>query len=609
MASIKDIATTLVPSGTDATLIDELVKAFDDMANSRQTWLEERDEVLKFLNATDARETVCVTNDFDNSTTIPKLSHIYKNIKSNIIGHLFPSDNWLKWIAHTQASNTKETRETITNFVKGKAKASGLEDELERCAEDLLQCGICVGVTYYAREYVSAGMVTDSKISTYSGPKLRRVDPLKFYHDAAADSMDKATKAIQELYSYGDLRKMVDGNEDISITIEQFHEIMEPRKQAASLTMYQRSMLQRQLERAGFAGALDLASNDKVEMITMFGSFYDASTDTLYDNHKFVIADRRVLISVEPATKWHSTHGLHVGVWDYREGTLAPVGPLNNIVGLQYKIDKLENLRADIFDHIAHPATKEKGDVSVVGRRGAPGARYKIEEDGDISYLHPDVAALNADTQINFTMSIMEDVSCSPREAAGLRTPGEKTKFEVQLLDTGQNRLFRNHVKKFERTFVSPICNDYLTLSRNNMAAEEMEVFDNEIKAPMFTSVTPDMLEADGMLYAVGASITIERANLLQAISTVFNSGVSSIIAPHVSSLQLALALEDLIESSKYGIFKEFAAVFEAAKLEVAKATAQDEIAKINGSGGDMGDTDILPPPPESDMDEGSVNE
>ena len=39
------------------------------------------------------------------------------------------------------------------------------------------------------------------------------------------------------------------------------------------------------------------------------------------------------------------------------------MGPLDNLVGMQYRIDHLENLKADVFDQIAYPIIKIRGDV------------------------------------------------------------------------------------------------------------------------------------------------------------------------------------------------------------------------------------------------------
>jgi hypothetical protein len=52
----------------------------------------------------------------------------------------------------------------------------------------------------------------------------------------------------------------------------------------------------------------------------------------------------------------------HAG-WRERPDNLYAMGPLDNLVGMQYRIDHLENLKADVFDQIAYPILKIRGDV------------------------------------------------------------------------------------------------------------------------------------------------------------------------------------------------------------------------------------------------------
>ena len=44
--------------------------------------------------------------------------------------------------------------------------------------------------------------------------------------------------------------------------------------------------------------------------------------------------------------------------WRPRPDNLYAMGPLDNLVGMQYRIDHLENLKSDVFDQIAYPILK-----------------------------------------------------------------------------------------------------------------------------------------------------------------------------------------------------------------------------------------------------------
>ena len=94
------------------------------------------------------------------------------------------------------------------------------------------------------------------------------------------------------------------------------------------------------------------------------------------------------------------------------------MGPLDNLVGLQYRIDHLENLKADVFDQIAYPILKIKGG-DVEDFVFEPGARIYLGDEGDVGYMSPDTTALQADLQIQNLADTMEEMAGAPRQGYG----------------------------------------------------------------------------------------------------------------------------------------------------------------------------------------------
>jgi len=252
----------------------------------------------------------------------------------------------------------------------------------------------------------------------------------------------------------------------------------------------------------------------------------------------------------------NATQYLYYATPETRPDNLMGISPLARLVGMQYKLDKLENMRADIFDRIANPIIVEQGDVEFYGTRGAPGGRYVTDEQGNVRYLVPDTTILQADFQINNTMSIMEELAGSPRNASGFRTPGEKTKFEVQHLDNGGNRIFRDRTKSFEQTFLEPMLNDMVQLGRDNVMETDMvSTTSNEFHTEEFLAITRDTLAVSGHLRARGSTLFAEKANALQNIITLFNMPtIAQMIGQHVSKLKLAQTLEELGDFKEFGI-------------------------------------------------------
>jgi len=52
----------------------------------------------------------------------------------------------------------------------------------------------------------------------------------------------------------------------------------------------------------------------------------------------------------------------------------------------------------------------------------------------------------------------------------GFRSPGEKTKYEVQRLENASARIFQNKINQFEEQIVEPLLNAMLELARRNLA-------------------------------------------------------------------------------------------------------------------------------------------
>jgi hypothetical protein len=283
---------------------------------------------------------------------------------------------------------------------------------------------------------------------------------------------------------------------------------------------------------------------------------YSVETGEFLENHKITVIDRRMVIEKKAFGTANGTQYLYYATPETRPDNLMGISPLARLVGMQYKLDKLENMRADIFDRIANPIIVEQGDVEFYGVRGAPGGRYVTDEQGNVRYLVPDTTILNADFQINNVMAIMEELAGSPRNASGFRTPGEKTKFEVQHLDQGGNRIFRDRTKSFEQVFLEPMMNDMVQLARENISETDMvSTTSNEFNTEEFLAVSRDTLAVSGHLRARGSTMFAEKANALQNIVQLFSSPIAQLIGQHVSKLRLAQSLEEL------GDFKEFAII------------------------------------------------
>jgi hypothetical protein len=334
----------------------------------------------------------------------------------------------------------------------------------------------------------------------------------------------------------------------------------------------------------GFSSAQNYWTSDNVEVLTFFGDLYDVQSGEFMENAVVTIMDRSWVISKKSNPNWTTQPGIFHAGWRTRPDNLYAMGPLHNLVGMQYRIDHLENLKADVFDLIAYPIQKIKGMVEDYTYE--PGTKIICGEDGDVEFLNPPEAALNADVQILELERRMEELAGAPKEAMGIRTPGEKTKFEVQKLDNAASRIFQNKIEHFQKVFLEPLLNYMLAISRQNMSSTDVtRTLDSDVDAVIFSTITRDDIIANGALRPVGAQHFAEKANALQNLVTVSQSPAFADpqVLSHISAKKLAQVLIDLAGLEKYRLYSENIRVIESMETQQLAATA-GEAAEIQAA-------------------------
>jgi hypothetical protein len=263
------------------------------------------------------------------------------------------------------------------------------------------------------------------------------------------------------------------------------------------------------------------------------------------------------------------------------------MGPLDNLVGMQYRIDHLENLKADVFDQIAYPIQKIKGEVDDYDF--SPGSRIYVGEEGDVSYLVPDATALQADFQIRTLEDKMEEMAGAPRQAMGIRTPGEKTAFEVQQLQNSASRIFEHKAAHFERVFLEPALNAMLELSTRNLdMIDNIEIVDPNSGVTVFRQIKKEDISGNGKIVPMGARHFAEKARRVQSLSTLWQLKQNDpSVAAHLSGKKFAQILAE--ELNEPDLFGENIAVTEQMETQMsaqdheADAMQQMQIAADNG--------------------------
>lgn len=508
-------------------------------------------EVYKYIFATSTRDTTneTVTN-WSNTTHRPKMANIFDTLTINYDAALFPNDDWLTWEGGDQDSVLQEKRATIESYMRTKhrLRSSGFRNQMRALEADWVWTGNAFAQVDYVIEQIE-DVETGAFTTGYIGPKVTRLSPRDIVFIPTATDFRSAPKIIRKLFTIGELERIVQERPDQ----QYFKEILDNAKKTRShIRQFDQGDLLQDNELAfdGFGTTLEYFQSGLVEVFDFYGDMFIPELNEFKKNHVITIMDRWQVVRDEPINTWTGRpHIFHVG-WRERPGNLWAMGPLDNLVGLQYRMDHLENARADGFDQMLDPDLVFVGDVEDIMQVGGS-KHYYIAEGGSIGNLQPDTTVLNADFQIQELEDKMELYALAPREALGIRSPGEKTAFEVNQLATAASRAFEHKVLKFQE-FLEEIVNAELEVAVRNLdETDVIQVTDNDLGAEEFRTITKKDITANGRLVPVGARHFGRNAQLTQELAALQQGPLSDPeVAQHFSSVGLAKIYQELLQLS-----------------------------------------------------------
>lgn len=544
----------------------------------RNTWKAAKEEVRRYVYATDTTQTTNSQLPWKNKTTLPKLCHIRDNLYSNYTSVLFPQRKWLIWEANELDSASVQKRDSIVNYMAWAIEQPSFKHEIDKIILDYIDFGNCFATVEWIDERVIQPDGTTQ--SGYVGPGVRRVDPLSIVMNPTAESFGSSPKIIKSLVSKGEVKKYLDSlstDENRAEYEELFKYLMDIRRNASDMgagDWVQKDNLYRM---DGFTSFRDYLQSDYVEILTFYGDIYDDENDILLRNHVITVVDRHKLIGKKPNPSFFGVPPIYHSPWRKRQDNLWGMGPLDNLVGMQYRLDHIENMRADVVDLTTYPVQLITGFVE--DYLWQPGAKIYASDEGKVELIQPQVQVLNANFDLDRYQQEMEVIAGAPKEAMGFRTPGEKTKYEVQTLQNAASRVFQNKIKQFEEQIVEPILNAMLEMARRNLTgATVIKVFDDENKVSAFTSLTVEDITGIGRIRPIAARHFAEQANLIQNLTNLAGSGLWPMVQPHFSGIKLAKFFENAFDIGDYEIVMPYIALAEQADAQKFAGTLSEQV-------------------------------
>ncbi len=562
-----------------ATRLTERWIQWDTLRNVKKVDWE---EIRRYVYATDTTQTTNNQLPWKNKTTVPKLCQIRDNLYSNYTATLFPQRKWLNWEAGSKDADSKDKADAICNYIGWAIGQPSFKHELDKIILDYIDFGNCFATVEWLDQRVEQENKTQAG---YVGPVVRRISPLDIVMNPTTENFVQSPKIIRSILSMGEIRKLLDrlSNDENRESYEELYKYLKDIRFYART--FQGDWIQRDHLYAmdGFTSFRAYLLSEFVEVLTFYGDWYDYMNDEFEENRVIMVIDRHKLITNKPNPSFFGYPPIYHVPWRKKQDNLWGMGPLDNLIGMQYRMDHVENMKSDVFDLITYPVQKVKGFVE--DYTWQPGEKIFTSEEGDVEMVVPDVNALQANLEIQNLERLMEEMAGAPREAMGFRTPGEKTKYEVQRLENASARIFQNKIKQFEEQMLEPILNAMLELARRNLTgATTIRVFNDEFKMASFQALSVEDITGIGRIKPIAARHFAEQADLIQNLTNLTNSQLWPTVQPHFSGIKLAKIVEEIFNLAEYEVVLPFIALDEQAEGQKAVNALQEQVQTSNAT-------------------------
>lgn len=566
-----------IPSDNIANYIGSLWRGWSD---ERNVWLNRTTEVRQYLTAPDTTYTEVGSLPWKNKTCVPKLTQIYDNLLAQYVSALFPTD-WFAFQGNT--AKDQEKKSYTEAYLDAKLYQSGFKSlAREQLIPDWITYGVVCGGVHHVHEKTTS-VVDGEEVTKYYGAKGFRVSPYDYVIDPRASSFEESPFIHRRVITIPELKKEMETITNIKYEEDVINNLVGTR---GYIRDNEDSLKESNLTVDGFSSLREYFDSGYVEVLTYWGDFYDSSTDTMYYNQSIAVVDKMFILYNIANPMPNGKKPFSFSSWRPRPDNLYGQGALEQLVGMQYRIDHLENLKADVFDLIAHPPVVVTGDPTE-DFEWEPGSVYYAGTEGGVSVLAPNAAALQSDMYIDKYMLWMEENAGAPKQSAGHRTPGEKTAFEVGVLDSGGKKMFVEKVGHFEDTFLRSFLENFYVLTATNFNMNDIiRVFNDDVGAYQIVEVTKEQVLADGTFMPQGSKHYERKGRVLQEAQQVLGVVASNpALAQHLSGMDVLATIEREMGLERQDWFQEFKAIVDQLDGQAVAQMHQKELQQMTGEG------------------------
>lgn len=529
------------------------------------------EEARKFTYATDIDATSAADLPHKNRTHQPKLTQIADTLKSQYFEASLSMPDFFKFPPPLAVNSVVAT--SMEKWIRVKLEQKKFRETTGRqLINDYVDYGNCFVTVDYIVERDNQGRIK------YAGPSWNRVSPMNIVFNPRED-FTKSIKIEKKLFHISDIKEFPLTYPNSGFKEAVINKAIESRH-PEGLDDWVEVVKNRGINMDGYGGFDQYFKQDMAEVLIYRGDVFNPTTGETQRNRVVYIMDKAHVIRNEASQAPSGFDGIHHAGWRIRPDNTWAQGPLDNLVGMQYRIDHLENLKADVFDIIAQPVIFVKGDDVMEPTEGyRPGAVYYGGIESDVRMLVPDATALNADNQIANYHRMMEEMAGAPPETRGIRTPGEKTAFEVSKLDQNATMMFVDKARVFERMLETMLKETFELMLLNFNIEEYMEIFGEDAEAEALAALAMENTLARGEFVAIGARHWTRRNRETLEMQQFMQGPLQDPkVRAHVDGSKLASFWERKLNIEDERIVEEYAGVIEDVRLQ---AIAQEEAESI----------------------------
>lgn len=556
--------------------IDELdlaaiiTEKYSEWDSYREPAKERWKEIEAYLYATDTTHLPNFNSPFEHTTHIPVVAPIAQDLEAIVSQVTLPHEDWFEFKPYDKKSASYVLRNKIKSYIKNRHALSGFNVVAKKLIADLITYGVSFALVHYVDETNNGEKVG------YDGPKVKRISPYDIVFDPTACAFEDSPKIIRELITLGELKKRANkGLLDADVV----NEILSDRRAVGSRSSFSSNHYKdQQYVPSGFGSFEQYVASGTIELLWFYGDMYDPDTTTLLENKQCVVAEGKYVLLNEDIKSVDGKVHLYKADWQIRQDNLWPMGPLDNIIGLNYQVNHRENAKSDALDKLIVPDRVFMGDVERIYDDETGATEYNAPEGGGVQELGINTQFFSFDLHIDRLTQSAQKAARLPNDLVGFRSAGEKTLGEVTALTEGGMRGFLHKAQDFER-FLEQILTAEVEIARENLSSVIQVAGQVESGIITFLDISAEDLKMSGALVATGARRFARKQQILGTLTQLSATPLYQQTAMHTSGVALAKLIAELTETTEEGIFEEYIAIQEQSEAQKMQQRAEQEAA------------------------------